>query len=102
MTLAKPTYALTAVQAKVNELGANAFTASALNSGRNGLGLTLKEMIGTINSAKESHCYKTMLSNTIVGAYQDVYHLNTPFAQVAYVKFCLHPESKVVVSFKAK
>lgn len=100
--MAKRSYALTAVQSKVNQLGANAFTASAMNGGQNELGLTLGEMINTINSAKETDCYKTMPSNTIVGAFQDVYHLDTPLLQVAYVKFCLHPQSKVVVSFKEK
>lgn len=100
--MAKPTYALATVQSKVNELRANAFTASALNGGQGGLGLTLDEMIGTINLAEESDCYKTMPSKVIAGAYQDVYHLETPLVQIAYVKFCLHPRSRVVVSFKEK
>ena len=100
--MARPTYALTIVQSQVNKLGAKAFTASALDGGQNELGLTLEEMIGTINSAKESDCYKTMPSKGIVGAYQDVHHLSTPFLQIAYVKFCLHTRSKVVVSFKEK
>ena len=100
--MAKPTYALATVQSKVNALQANAFTASALNGGQIELGLTLSEMIRTINSAGEADCYKTMPSKTIAGAFQDVHHLTTPFADVAYAKFCLHPESKVVVSFKRK
>lgn len=100
--MAKPTYALATVQAKVSGLGANAFTASALNNAQNELGLTLAEMISTINAARESDCFKTMPSVAIPGAFQDVYHLRTPFAQVAYVKFCLHVQSKVVVSFKEK
>jgi hypothetical protein len=30
------------------------------------------------------------------------YHLATPIEDVVYAKFCLHPLSKVVVSFKRK
>ena len=100
--MAKPTYSLASVQSRVNSLGANAFTSSALNSAQNELGLTLHEMINTINTARESDCFKTMPSVAIPGAFQDVYHLGTPFAQIAYVKFCLHTQSKVVVSFKEK
>jgi hypothetical protein len=98
----KPTYALATVQSHVNTLKAAAFTASAINGGQIELGLTLAEMISTINSAKESDCYKTMPNNSIDGAFQDVYHLMTPLSDVAYTKFCLHPLSKVVVSFKRK
>ncbi len=100
--MAKPTYALATVQSRVNALKAAAFTASAINDGQIELGLTLAEMIATINSAKESDCYKTMPNNSINGAFQDVYHLMTPMSDVAYTKFCLHPLSKVVVSFKRK
>jgi hypothetical protein len=88
--MAKPTYALTTVQSQVNSLKAAAFTASAINGGQIELGLTLTEMIATINSAKESDCYKTMPNNSINGAFQDVYHLTTPLSDVAYTKFCLH------------
>jgi len=100
--MAKPTYALATVQSQVNALQAGAFTASAINGGQGELGLTLAEMIAAINSAKESDCYKTMQNQSISGAFQDVYYLATPLADVAYTKFCLHPQSKVVVSFKRK
>ncbi|MEY2859570.1 MAG: hypothetical protein RL392_28 [Pseudomonadota bacterium] len=100
--MAKPTYALAAVQSQVNVLKAAAFTATAINGGQVELGLTLAEMIASINSAKETDCYKTMPNQTINGAFQDVYHLTTPLSDVAYAKFCLHPLSKVVVSFKRK
>ena len=101
-TMAKPSYPLATVQSQVIALRAAAFTASAINGGQMDLGLTLAEMIKTIQSAKESDCYKTMPNNTIKGAFQDVYHLTTPLSDVAYTKFCLHPLSKVVVSFKRK
>ena len=50
--MAKPTYALATVQSQVNALQAGAFTASAINGGQGELGLTLAEMIATINLAK--------------------------------------------------
>ncbi len=98
----KPTYDLNTVKFKVNALKGAAFTASALNGGQGELGLTLAEMIATICSATDGDCYKTMPSNSIHGAFQDVYHLTTPLQDMAYAKFCLHPDSKVVVSFKRK
>ena len=52
--------------------------------------------MGTIKAAKESDCYKTMPSKAIVGAYQYVYHLSTPFLQIAFVKFCLHRQAKLL------
>jgi hypothetical protein len=100
--MTKSTYDLIEVQYEVKTLQAAAFTASALNSGQNELGLTLAEMIATVGSASVRNFYKTMPSQSIQGAYQDVYHLMTPLANVAYTKFCLHPESKIVVSFKRK
>jgi Motility quorum-sensing regulator, toxin of MqsA len=100
--MAKPTYSLTAVQQQVATLKAAAFTASAMNGGQGVLGLTLDEMMKTIASAKAGDFYKTMPSNSVDKAFQDVYHLATPLDDVAYAKFCLHPLSKVVVSFKRK
>lgn len=99
--MAKPTCALATVQSHVNALKFSAFTAY-INGGQVELGLTLAEMIATINSAKESDCYKTMPSNSVSGAFQYVYHLASPLPDVVYTKFCLHPLSKVVVSFKRK
>lgn len=100
--MATPTYPLATVKVQVNLLRAKAFTASALNGGQGQLGLTLAEMISTINSGVEADCFKTMPSLKVPGAYQDVYHLNTPYLDMAYVKFCLHSQSDVVISFKRK
>jgi hypothetical protein len=49
-------------------------------------------MLKTIASAKTADFYKTMPSRSVEKAFQDV----------VYAKFCLHPLSKVVVSFKRK
>jgi hypothetical protein len=98
----KPNYPLLTVQEHVVTLKAAAFTASAINGGQVELGLTLAEMMKTIALAKASDFYKTMPNISIDGAFQDVYHLKTPLSDVAYTKFCLHPLSKVVVSFKRR
>lgn len=100
--MAKPSYELVQVQSKVTVLKAAAFTATAINGGQVELGLTLAEMISTIRAADESNFYKSMANQSIDGAFQDVYHLTTPLSDVAYAKFCIHPASKVVVSFKKK
>ncbi len=100
--MAKPTYPLATVQQQVATLKAAAFTASAMNGGQGELGLTLDEMLKTIASAKAADFYKTMPSKSVEKAFQDVYHLAAPLEDVVYAKFCLHPLSKVVVSFKRK
>jgi len=100
--MAVPTYPLSLVQAQVKSLGAKAFTATALNDGQGSLGLTTQEMIDLILSRSDTICYKTMPSVQVSGAMQDVYHWPTKYSQIAYVKFCLHQNSKVVVSFKEK
>ncbi len=98
----KPTYCLSTIQIQVSSLKAAAFTASAINGGQVELGLTLAEMMKTIEWAKASDFYKTMPNMSIEDAFQDAYHLSTPLSDEAYTKFCLHPLSKVVVSFKRK
>lgn len=100
--MAVPTYLLKDIQLQVQILGAKAFTATALTDGQNELGMTTAELIAMILSRTDLSCYKTMPSTAIQGAFHDVYHWPTPSLQIAYIKFCLHPNSKVVVSFKEK
>ena len=100
--MATPTYSLTDVQAQIANLGAKAFTATALAGGQDELGMTTQEMITMILGRTDTTCYKTMPSIAIPGAYHDVYHWPTPYGQTAYIKVCLNSASKVVVSFKEK
>ena len=100
--MATPSYPLVQVRAQVKILGRKAFSASALNAGRSELGLSSQKMIDLILGCTDKDCFKSMPNNSIAGAMQDVYHLRTPSGKIAYVKFCLHQCSKVVVSFKER
>lgn len=98
--MSKPTHSLQQIQALVRQLGARAFSKTALDGGQGELGMTTREMISMILARKDTACYKTMKSTKIPSAMQDVYQWPTPDGQMAYVKFCLHQQSDVVVSFK--
>lgn len=98
----KPTYDLKLIQAKVQAQGSSAFTSTAIATGQNELGMTTAEMIAMILSRTDTACYKTMPSTIHPGQMQDVYHWSTPTGKMAYVKFSLGPQGKVVVSFKEK
>lgn len=99
---AKPKYELQQIKAKVQAQGMSAFTSRAIATGQNELGMTVQEMIDMILSHNDTTCYKSMPSQTHPNQMQDVYHWSTPFGQMAYVKFSLGPQGKVVVSFKEK
>lgn len=99
--LQKPTYELRVIQAKIREQGLRAFTSKAIHTGQDELGLTTTEMIQMILCRSDTTCYKTMPSTTHPGQMQDVYRWATPTGKMAYVKFSLGPQGKVVVSFKA-
>ncbi len=98
----KPTYDLRLIQAKVRAQGVSAFTSEAIRTGQDQLGMTTGEMIELILSRDDTTCYKTMPSTVFPGQMQDVYHWRTPTGFMAYVKFSLGPQGKVVVSFKEK
>lgn len=98
----KPTYDLENIQARVRVEGIRAFTFKSIETGQDELGMTVQEMIDMILSRTDKVCYKTMPSETYFGQMQDVYHWQTPFGQMAYVKFTLGPKGRVVISFKEK
>lgn len=98
----KPTYDLKLIQAKVRAQGLSAFTSEAIRTGQDQLGMTTGEMIDLILSRDDTTCYKTMPSTVFPGQMQDVYHWPAPTGLMAYVKFSLGPQGKVVVSFKEK
>ena len=86
----------------MREQGIAAFTSKAIATGQDELGMTTAEMIAMILARQDRRCYKTMPSTIYPGQMQDVYHWPTPTHQMAYVKFSLGPQGKVVVSFKEK
>ena len=98
----KPQYDLKEIKAKIQAQGVRAFTSTAIATGQNELGMTVQEMIDMILARNDTTCFKTMPSQTHLGQMQDVYHWQTPSGQMAYVKFSLGSQGKVVVSFKEK
>ena len=98
----RPTYDLKLIQGKLRVQGLGAFTSKAIQTGQDELGMTTLEMIAMILSRADTTCYKTMPSTLHPGQMQDVYHWLTPTGKLAYVKFSLGPQGKLVVSFKEK
>jgi len=98
----KPTHSLAQIQRLVASQRLLAFSKAAIDGGQGTLGMTVDEMIAMILSRNDTQCFKTMPGTVHPGAMQDAYHWPTPFGQMAYVKFCLYPGSKVVVSFKER
>lgn len=97
-----PTYALSLIQAKVHAQGVSAFTSTAIRTVQDELAMTVAEAIAMILGRTDTMCHKTMPSTTHPGQMQDVYHWPTPTGRMAYVKFSLGPQGKVVVPFKEK
>lgn len=98
----QPAHSLVDVQAEIKRLGVKAFTKAAIDGVQDTLGMTMTEAIDFLLSQTDTTCFKSMPSTVIAGAFHDVYHWQTPNGQTAYVKVCLHPDSKVVTSFKEK
>ncbi len=98
----KPSYDLKLIQERVKVQGLSAFTSTAIKTGQDELGMTTTEMISMILARSDTRCYKTMPSTLHAGQMQDVYHWPTPTGLMAYVKFSMGPQGKVVVSFKEK
>jgi hypothetical protein len=99
--MAKPTYPLVDVQARIKALGRKAFTSTAIATAQDDLDMTVEEMIDFICSRTDTQCFKTMESKNLSGAWMDVYNWLCPNkTQMAYVKVSLDPRSKVVISLK--
>ncbi|HTQ13904.1 MAG TPA: type II toxin-antitoxin system MqsR family toxin [Rhizomicrobium sp.] len=95
-----PHYELAAIKIRVEEMGAAAFTKTALDGGR-ALGLTLPDMLAVIAALARRDFYKSM---TVFGdhrIWQDVYHAQTPPGKIAYIKVTMR-DGAVVIQFKEK
>ena len=100
MEKAKPHHDLAHVQADVANLGAAAFTKSALDGGRT-MGLTTAEMLTVIASLSRHEFYKSMTTYADHRIWQDVYHAITPNRKEAYIKITLRGTTPVI-QFKEK
>ena len=95
-----PHYDLAAVQAGVAQLGAAAFTKTALDGGR-AMGLTSGEMLAVVAALTRRDFYKSMTTYADSHVWQDVYHAATPVGKVAYIKITLRDWAPVI-QFKEK
>lgn len=96
----KPHYDLTAVQHAVIDMKAAAFTKTAIDGGR-AMGLTVAEMIETIQALRHEDFHKSMPTKQDHRIWQDVYHGWTPNGLVAYIKIT-ERDRRPVIQFKEK
>lgn len=92
-------YPLHVIQMEVQRRGADAFTRTALDGGRE-MGLNIEQMVAAVCGLGSKHFYKSMTTHVDHTLWQDVYHAPTP-AGTAYVKFTLR-QGAVVIQFKRK
>lgn len=95
-----PHYDLLALQVLVAELGAAAFTKTALDGGRD-MGLTSSEMLSVVAALTRRNFYKSMTTHFDHRVWQDVYHAQTPVAKEAYIKITMRG-SAPVIQFKER
>jgi motility quorum-sensing regulator / GCU-specific mRNA interferase toxin len=95
-----PHYDLARVQAEVVQLGAAAFTKSALDGGR-AMGLTSAEMLVVIAGLTRRDFYKSMTTYADHRVWQDVYYAATPVRKDAYIKVTLR-DTAPVIQFKER
>ena len=94
-----PHYQLLLIQAEVRRSGANAFTRTALDGGRE-MGLSVEKMVAAVCDLSSRQFFKSMTTLADHTLWQDVYHAPTS-AGMAYVKFTLR-QGTVVIQFKRK
>jgi motility quorum-sensing regulator/GCU-specific mRNA interferase toxin len=96
----RPHYDLATIKALVARLGAAAFTRTAMDGGR-AMGLTTSEMLAVIAGMERGDFFKSMTTLHDHKAWQDVYHVMTPAAKIAYIKVTMR-EAAPVIQFKEK
>jgi motility quorum-sensing regulator / GCU-specific mRNA interferase toxin len=96
----RPHYDLATIKALVARLGASAFTKTAMDGGR-AMGLTTAEMLAVIAGMERRDFFKSMTTLHDHKVWQDVYHVMTPVAKIAYVKVTLRNDAPVI-QFKEK
>ncbi len=96
----RPHYDLATIKALVARLGVAAFTKTAMDGGR-AMGLTTSEMLVVIAGMERSDFFKSMTTLQDHKVWQDVYHVMTPAAKVAYVKVTMRDDMPVI-QFKEK
>lgn len=87
------------IHTEVRQKGADAFTRTALDGGRE-MGLSVEQMVTAVCGLTGRQFFKSMTTIADHTIWQDVYHAPTP-AGAAYVKFTLR-QGTVVIQFKRK
>ena len=96
-----PHYDLAVVKAQVVKLGVEAFTTSALQTGRD-MGLTCQRMQKVIYALEKRMLYKSMTTYADHRTWQDVYHATFRDLEI-YIKVTYRPGGgPPIVSFKEK
>jgi motility quorum-sensing regulator/GCU-specific mRNA interferase toxin len=96
----RPHYDLATIKASVARLGVAAFTRTAMDGGR-AMGLTTSEMLAVIAGMERGDFFKSMTTLQDHKVWQDVYHVMTPMATIAYVKVTMR-DNAPVIQFKEK
>jgi motility quorum-sensing regulator/GCU-specific mRNA interferase toxin len=96
----RPHYDLETIKAQVARLGTTAFTKTAMDGGR-AMGLTTSEMLAVIVGMERGDFFKSMTTLHDHKVWQDVYHVMTPVAKIAYVKVTMR-DNAPVIQFKEK
>jgi motility quorum-sensing regulator/GCU-specific mRNA interferase toxin len=94
-----PHYKLLLIQTEVRQRGADTFTRTALDGGRE-MGLNVEQMVTVVCGLTGKQFFKSMTTLADHTLWQDVYHAPTPTG-VAYVK-CTLRQGTVVIQFKRK
>jgi motility quorum-sensing regulator/GCU-specific mRNA interferase toxin len=94
-----PHYKLTLIQAEVRQRGADAFTRTALDGGRE-MGLSFEQMVTVVYALSGKQFFKSMTTFADHTVWQDVYHALTPTG-TAYIKVTLRLGA-LVIQFKRK
>jgi motility quorum-sensing regulator/GCU-specific mRNA interferase toxin len=96
-------YPLAVIHAQVQQLGALAFTATAIQGGAS-MGLTVSDMMAVVVSLTRRQLYKSMTTYADHTLWQDVYHAELTVSGVtktAYIKITGGARAPVI-QFKEK
>lgn len=97
----RPHYPLRDLKVAIKQLGADAFTKTAVDNGR-AMGLTVADMLAVIDGLTQAaNFYKSMTTHADSSVWQDVYHADTPTGTVAYIKLT-QAGGRLVVQFKER
>jgi motility quorum-sensing regulator/GCU-specific mRNA interferase toxin len=96
----KAHYDLSVIQARVKDMGMDAFTATA-KAGYLNMSLTGEDALEVVLGLGNAMFYKSMTTRMDSKVWQDVYHAACPNGKTAYIKLTLK-NGALVIQFKEK